>query len=341
VVSQGAGRRLTAIRIRSAALALERRVDFALKIDVDTHRGLAEGVPRLATALRREGINASFYVAMGPDNSGRALMRIFRNRGFIGKMVRTRAISMYGLRTMLSGTLLPARQIALAMPGVVRSLREDGFEVGVHGYDHVRWQDRIDRLGEDSLRGEIMAGFAVYRTIFGDEPLGFAAPGWRTNSMALRLLDSVGLLYRSDTRGRSPFRIWGDGTRLKTPEIPTTLPTLDEVIGRPGLEESGAIVDLYLDRVRDDTLNVHTIHAETEGMGQLGIFIKLLDALRDRGAKFVRLCDVAGSLEPSALPVCEVIRVTVDGRAGWVAGQGPELPAGLFESTGKPGQNGA
>jgi len=301
-------------------------VDVALKIDVDTHRGLAEGVPRLAAALSREGINASFYIAMGPDNSGRAIIRAFRNRGFIGKMIRTRAVGMYGLRTMLSGTLLPARQIARAMPGVVRSLRTDGFEVGVHGYDHVRWQDGIDRIGKSGLRGEITAGFNVYRDIFGDEPLGFAAPGWRTNDTALRILDATALHYRSDTRGHAPFRVRVGADELRTPEIPTTLPTLDEVIGRPGLTEPAAITGYYLDRIKADAadgLNVHTIHAETEGMGHLEGFLALVRALKERGANFVRLCDVAARLDVSSLPVCEVIRVTLEGRAGWVAGQGP------------------
>ncbi len=44
------------------------------KIDVDTYRGLNEGVPRLLEILTRAGIPASFYVTMGPDRSGRAIL---------------------------------------------------------------------------------------------------------------------------------------------------------------------------------------------------------------------------------------------------------------------------
>src|SRR5271167_3819645 len=97
-------------------------MEVALKVDVDTHQGLGEGVPRLAKLLAAEGISATFFVAMGPDNSGRAIWRAFRNPGFISKMWRTRAASMYGLRTILSGTILPARPIALAFPQVLRDL---------------------------------------------------------------------------------------------------------------------------------------------------------------------------------------------------------------------------
>src|SRR6516164_3285676 len=84
-------------------------MEVALKVDVDTHQGLAEGLPRLRRVLERERATASFYVAMGPDNSGRAILRVFHNRGFLKKMLRTKAVSMYGLRTILSGTILPAR----------------------------------------------------------------------------------------------------------------------------------------------------------------------------------------------------------------------------------------
>jgi undecaprenyl phosphate-alpha-L-ara4FN deformylase len=302
-------------------------MEVALKIDVDTHQGLQRGVPRLAEMLQREGVAASFYVSMGPDNSGRAVMRVFRNRGFLGKMRRTNALAMYGLRTVLSGTLLPARPIALAFPGLLRDLEGAGFEVGVHGYDHVRWQDRIDALGAAAIGAELRDAFEAYRAIFGVPPRAFAAPGWRTNADALTALDEMGLDYRSDTRGRSPYRCAVDGRVLVTPEIPTTLPTLDEVMGRSGIKDAAAVLRFYLGEFKPDGLNVHTIHAETEGMGQLESLTALLRALRERGAKFVQLREVAARLNRAELPVCEVIHAILPGRAGWISAQGAETAA--------------
>ncbi|MGH7932091.1 MAG: polysaccharide deacetylase family protein [Candidatus Binataceae bacterium] len=298
-------------------------MEVAFKIDVDTHQGLGAGVPRLAQLLARESAAASFYISMGPDNSGRAVMRVLRNRGFLKKMRRTRAVSMYGLRTVLSGTLLPPRPIALAYPEVVRDLRRAGFEVGVHGYDHVRWQDQIDQLGELGVRGEIEEAFEVYRAIMGERARSFAAPGWRTADAALIMLDAMQLNYRSDTRGNAPYRCAVAGKVLATPEIPTTLPTMDEVIGTPELRDSGGVARYYLARFREDALNVHTIHAETEGMAQLETFAALVGALKERGARFVRLDEVAARLDTADLPVCEIVRVTVPGRAGWISAQGP------------------
>jgi undecaprenyl phosphate-alpha-L-ara4FN deformylase len=298
-------------------------LDFALKIDVDTHLGLEQGVPRLAAMLEREAVAASFYISMGPDNSGRAIMRAFRNRGFLSKMFRTKAVSMYGARTILSGTLLPSRPIALSFPGLIRDLKTRGFEVGVHGYDHVRWQDHLDDLGEAGIRNELGDAFEAYRAIVGEAPRSFAAPGWRTNDAALCALDTMGLDYRSDTRGIAPYRCVVSGRLLATPEIPTTLPTLDEVMGRRDLPDAAAVRDFYLAQCKPDALNVHTIHAETEGMGQLETFTALIRALKERGAKFRQLRDVAWRMNRSELPACEVVRATLPGRAGWISSQGP------------------
>ena len=298
-------------------------MEVALKIDVDTHQGLELGVPRLASMLEREGVAASFYITMGPDNSGRAVLRVFRNRGFLSKMFRTKAVSMYGTRTILSGTVLPSRPIALSFPGIIRDLKAHGFEVGVHGYDHVRWQDHLDGIGEAGVRNELEDAFEAYRAIFDEASKSFAAPGWRTNDAALIALDAMGLDYRSDTRGIAPYRCVVEGRVLATPEIPTTLPTLDEVMGRRDLSDDSAVREFYLGLCKSDALNVHTIHAETEGMGQLENFTALVRALKERGATFVQLREIASRLNRAELPVCEVVRTTLPGRAGWISSQGP------------------
>ncbi len=299
-------------------------MEVALKIDVDTHQGLGLGVPRMAEMLAREGVAASFYISMGPDNSGRAIVRVLKNRGFLKKMFRTKAVSMYGLRTILSGTILPARPIALAYPGVMRDLRARGFEVGVHGYDHVRWQDQIDTIGERGVRAELRDAFEAFRAIMGEPAKSFAAPGWRTNDAASLALEDEMLNYCSDTRGRYPFRCAIGGKVLATLEIPTTLPTLDEVMGRAELPDAAAVLRYYLEQFKPDALNVHTVHAETEGMGHLESFRVMLRALKERGAKFVAMREVAARINRAELPVCEIIRVEMPGRAGWVAGQGPD-----------------
>ena len=136
--------------------------------------------------------------------------------------------------------------------------------------------------------------------------LGFAAPGWRTNAIALRVLDSMELSYRSDTRGRTPFRCRVDGEILKTLEIPTTLPTLDEVMGREDLPDAAAVLEFYLTQFNADRLNVHTVHAETEGMAELESFTNLIRALRRAERSSSASTRSRRAWVAAELPVCEV-----------------------------------
>ena len=101
-------------------------VRLAVKVDVDTWLGAREGIPRLMEIFAARKIKASFYLSLGPDNSGRAVRRIFTRPGFLGKMIRTRAPGTYGLRTMFMGNAAP-RADHLERPGA------DGQGIGGRG----------------------------------------------------------------------------------------------------------------------------------------------------------------------------------------------------------------
>ena len=70
---------------------------LALKIDVDTDRGTRVGVPNLVQDLRAAGVPATFLFSLGPDQTGRAITRVFRP-GFLKKVGRTSVVQLYGVR---------------------------------------------------------------------------------------------------------------------------------------------------------------------------------------------------------------------------------------------------
>jgi peptidoglycan/xylan/chitin deacetylase (PgdA/CDA1 family) len=289
---------------------------LALKIDVDTHDGLARGVPALADLLATHGVRASFFVVCGPDRMGRRLARLLDPR-FVAKLLRTRVIATYPLRTLLSGFLLPARPVAGAFPATLARLVAGGHEVGVHGWDHARWQDRLPRLAPAAVRDEVTRASDVLRGILGRPPAGFAAPGWRCTAESLAAVDEAGFAYRSDTRGSHPYRPAAGGRVFRAPEIPTTWPTLDEVYG-PDRRSPSALAERWTALLRPGALNVHTIHAELEGGAHLPVLDELVARAKPR-CRFVRLADEATALGAADLPVCEVREGTLPGRAMPVA----------------------
>lgn len=295
---------------------------LAMKVDVDTWIGLKEGVANLLDLFRRHSVPASFFVAFGPDNSGKAIRRIFQ-RGFLHKMWRTNPLRIYGLRTLLCGTFLPPPIIGEKAPQMLAAVVAEGHELGIHGYDHVGWHDRLERMGEAAVAGEIEAAIAIYIQSLHTTPQSFAAPGWRVTSTSLAVQDRQGFLYCSDTRGQFPFLPMMRGQAYQTLQIPTTLPTLDEILGLDG-KYGEAVNDVLLSQLRHDRLNVHTIHAEVEGRAQLNLFASLLRRLEGRGVEYVQLRDIAGALlreGRECIPRSFVQARPILGRAGDVACQ--------------------
>jgi peptidoglycan/xylan/chitin deacetylase (PgdA/CDA1 family) len=295
---------------------------LALKVDVDTDRGTRLGALNLAADLRNFGAPACFLFSLGPDQTGRAIRRIFRP-GFFRKVSRTSVIRLYGLRTLLNGTLLPAPHIGRRNAATMRAIAQAGFEIGIHAYNHYRWQDFVQKMSLEQMAAEFEAARAEFRRIFGLEAEAAGAAGWQSNARSREVYDRAGLLYASDTRGSHPFfpRL-GDRT-YHTLEIPSTLPTFDELLGRPEYPEE-KIIPHYLSLLRSGQTNVLTIHAEIEGMGKRALFRRLLVAVRESGVRFIRLGDLAIELlaNRAGIPVCDQVMAEIDGRSGKVACQG-------------------
>jgi undecaprenyl phosphate-alpha-L-ara4FN deformylase len=297
---------------------------LALKVDVDTLRGTAEGVPRMLEVLRGLGAGASFYFSVGPDHTGRALKRALRP-GFLSKVRRTSVLSHYGLRTLLYGTLLPGPNIGARAGAMMRSVRDAGFEVGVHCYDHVRWQDGVARADAIWTRREFERAMTGFAAVFGAPPESHAAAGWQMNPCALSLEGEAHLAYASDTRGRAPFLPVMAGVHGGCMQIPTTLPTLDELIGTDGLNGAGACTRLRALTRATAKDQVFTAHAELEGGRLLPEFEALLKGWLDDGFALVPLRDIAASVQLEQLPRHAVEMGPIAGRSGVLALQGARV----------------
>jgi peptidoglycan/xylan/chitin deacetylase (PgdA/CDA1 family) len=303
---------------------------IALKIDVDTYRGTREGVPRLAGLLERIDARATFLFSLGPDHTGRAIKRVFR-RGFLGKVKRTSVLEHYGLRTLLYGVLLPGPHIGRACRELMRDIARRGFEVGVHTWDHIRWQDGVARASELWTRRELALACGEFAEIFGQPPQVHGAAGWQMNPHVPQLEEELGFRYASDTRGTGPFRpVAGQGAAT-VPQLPTTLPTFDELIGRSDLGGEDPVDHLLaLTANPAGRDHVFTLHAELEGGAYCGSFERLLRTWKARGARLTDLATYAGELDFASLPRCNIIAGTVEGRSGTLALQAPpgETPGG-------------
>ena len=289
---------------------------IALKVDVDTLRGTVEGVPRLLRAFAQFGIEATFLFSLGPDHTGWALRRIFRP-GFFSKVSRTSVLRHYGLRTLAYGVLLPGPDIGRVGAEAMRAARDAGHECGIHSWDHVRWHDNVRERDALWTRTQMSHAYERFVEVFATAPATHGAAGWQTNDEGLRQIDAWGMRYASDGRGERPFVPVVDGRALQHVQLPTTLPTLDELIGLDGIDEAGVAASLLARTEGDvDALHVFTLHAELEGGQLLAVLNALLAGWRAQGHQLGSLASLYSHVDRSRLPQIGTSWGSVPGRSG-------------------------
>jgi peptidoglycan/xylan/chitin deacetylase (PgdA/CDA1 family) len=292
---------------------------IALKVDCDTYEGTKNGLPNLLKLFDELKIRATFLFTLGPDTSGRAIFRVFTQKGFLKKMLRSNAAALYGPRTMMYGTLLPAPMIGRKLTDEIRAVGDAGHEVGVHGWDHIRWHDKVDRMPRRAVENDYLRARAEFERIFGKPAHSSGAPGWNACESSLQVQENCGLLYVSDTRGGSPCFPSVHGWPFKVLEIPTTLPTWDETLGEPALKDEATFLTYYRGLVKGT--EVHSIHTEVEATAKLVLFRKQLIAWKTDGVTFVTLEDIAREklAHRETIPVRALRRTSIPNRGGLVS----------------------
>jgi len=294
-------------------------VKLAIRVDVDTLRGTRLGVPSLCRAFSNHSIRAAFFFSVGPDNMGRHLWRLLKPQ-FLIKMLRTKAASLYGLDILLMGTAWPGPKIGRRCEAVIRACAEAGHEIGVHAWDHHGWQAGVDSMDAAALEKHIKLAFDEITRITGQPPTCSAVPGWKAGDRTLLIKAQFPFKYNSDCRGSSLFRPIVAGKVLSQPQLPVTLPTYDEALGRDGVTNEN-YNERLLALLKPDGLNVLTIHAEAEGILCAPMFEDFLKRCKAMGVEFVSPCELIPE-DLESIPTGVVVKGDFPGREGWLALQG-------------------
>ena len=283
---------------------INRRNILGLKIDVDTYIGMKQGVPRLLSILGQFGIPATFYLSMGPDASGRAIIQLLKNPRFIRKMLRTNAGRLYGMKTALYGTLLPSPMIALSFPGLVEQIVSAGHEIEFHAWDHRRWQDELNTKSYEWIEDWFEKGIEAYRRLVKKEPSSFGAPAWLIDNRILEIAGKYSFRYLSCTRAKEPFIHEISGLM----EIPSDLPCFEEIGVTQGVPK-------ILNILKNGGMHVLPVHAEVEGGIWDRYFIELCEKIQSMDFQILPLSKIRALLDSEALPVRKYRMELIPGRS--------------------------
>ncbi|HWR81223.1 MAG TPA: polysaccharide deacetylase family protein [Pseudomonas sp.] len=284
---------------------------IALKIDADTYRGTCSGVPVLIELLRRYDALGTFFFSLGPDHSGREARLASLGR-------------YYDLSTRLYGRLLPGPNIGIRCAETFRQARDAGFEVGIHAWDRAAWERKIQSAENPWVETQMTKACARFADIFAEPATAHGAAGWRMNRHALRLTQRLGFDYASDCRGSYPFIPVIDGEIVACPQLPTTLPTLDEILTlEPGFSPNQAADRILQLSGAIPGDHVFTLRAELEGMKFGSAIERLITVWMGNDYRLVPLREIYSTLDLEILPRCTVRFTEAPGRAGLRMTQGP------------------
>ncbi len=274
---------------------------IGLRIDVDTKRGYKNGVVPLLDLLKKYNINATFFIVAGYESPFKTFPRLFNERGFSRRLFRLKGGLCYKIFS----------QGSLTFGQIIRLIKDEGHEIGLHGYHHFDWQIHLDRWSKIRINCELSRAVESFKQYTGSHPCSFAAPGWVTNENVFFAEEKFHFNYCSDTRGVYPFYPFIDNLIVKTIQIPVTLPTLDELISLGNVKQ--------LIEINVKSCDVYCAHAEFDGMKYIGIFESFLEKHLRNGYRFVTLSEIKKYV--SDVPSTRVVYKTIPGRTNVIACQ--------------------
>jgi peptidoglycan/xylan/chitin deacetylase (PgdA/CDA1 family) len=240
---------------------------LGLRVAVNTLAGALQGVPELLKLFDEYQVKASFFFATGADTSGRLLNRI-----------QQPWYPHLPLSSRLYGLLLMPPRIASKAGEVMRTVAAAGHETGILCDHRGRWQKGLAHADEAWTSRELMKAIDRYTAVFGNQPNCMASAAWQTNPHLLRLQQKLGFDYACDVRGKSAFLPVLQGVESSCPQLPTTLPTLSELLLQGG-EITLQNVHEYLYAESQHILphgHIYACDAEMEGITHHGFMEKLL-----------------------------------------------------------------
>jgi undecaprenyl phosphate-alpha-L-ara4FN deformylase len=204
------------------------KTPVSIRIDVDSARDIAL-LPELLDLLTRYGIKGTFFITTGPDRLALNFFKHLAHPRSYAQFVKSRPLR---YRAHSLNGIVRSTQVEAASPEILQRAKEDGHELGLHGYDHFTWISKLSTMDEISIKQLIATGITALEAVTDAEAKSFASPGFTVTSALLRAIEAFDFDYSSDFKSNgltSPFypEIGSDTGRVL--QVPVSIDSIGEL----------------------------------------------------------------------------------------------------------------
>jgi peptidoglycan/xylan/chitin deacetylase (PgdA/CDA1 family) len=180
---------------------MKKQKTFVIRIDLESDKGICEGVPKILDLMRKYSVKGSFYLTMGGESNLIEILKYNQNM----KSSSERKIKLWSLRDKIRIALFP-KDFVKSNLKILKRIIDEGHELGIHGWKHRAWTRGFDKINHEQ---HIKKAIKRYKKLFGCFPDSFSAPGFNTNNKILEILEKNKIKYISDFSGESVKKIRG------------------------------------------------------------------------------------------------------------------------------------
>jgi len=253
------------------------------------------GVPRILAVFDELGINATFALTTGPDkslfNAIHFLPPVARLLGFNRKIgvssdwtdyfpkVFSNLSSLQALKTNWVVNPFDSKPFIKANEnhGIVKAIESKNHEIILHGHDHFKWANSLERLSSGEQKELLNRGIAEFVKLVGRKPRGFAAPAFNITHSLQLLLKEKEFVYCSNYS--SAYQTVSDFQLVKDQRYCLEIPVFDRSIH---ILHGNYLQDGHLDSLTNRISRMKTkaiffyLHAGIEGFMERTVLVEFL-----------------------------------------------------------------
>jgi peptidoglycan/xylan/chitin deacetylase (PgdA/CDA1 family) len=254
---------------------------FTLRIDLESQRGIKEGLPKLLDLLKKYNLKVSFYLVMGGESN---IFEILKHRK---KMISSdeRKIKIWTLKDKIRMILFPI-DFVKANKKILKRILDEGHELGIHGWKHRAWTRGLDEI---NIEKHLSKSIKKYEKIFGEKPISFTSPGFNINEKVLGELKKQGIKFISDFQDNSP-KYYG-----KIKNIPMTIlgerktPIIEYLISIGKKDDE--ILEIIKNKIKQNNLSSFYIHDLFEARFKRNLLKEIFKFVKKNKIKDKRVID--------------------------------------------------